>query len=107
MNSKTPILIWYVVGLAPAFCMTHASNEEPANPPYIVEVVEACKHDNAFPNNRIGNECLVKLNGYFFDEPIWNVAGPLFYYVDVNIDTSAHACVVDDRDLHIISGDGL
>ena len=91
MNSKTPISIWYVVGLAPAFCMTHASNEEPDNPPYIVEVAETCKHDNAFPNNRIGNECLVKLNGYFSDEPIWNVAGPLFYYVDVNIGTSLHA----------------
>lgn len=84
-------MISYIVAGASAFSMTHASDEEPANPPYIVQVAEICEHNNAFPNNRIGDDCLRKLNAYFFDRPIWDVAGPLFYFVDVNIDTSAHA----------------
>ena len=83
-----------MVGVASALWMANenaATNETLSGSPNIVEIAETCDHGYAFAYNRTGRDCIEKLNEYYLPQPIWNVAGPLSYYVYVNRRASTHA----------------
>ena len=94
MKPKRFISICYMVVVASAIWITNeiaASKQATSNSLNIFEVAEVCDHGDAFPNSRTSHDCLEKLNAYFSPQPIWKVAGSLFYYVDVNSKASTHA----------------
>ena len=98
MKSTTRVILTsHMVGVA-CVCWTPsiesaASNEEPANARdlEIVEMIEACDHEVAFANERIGHDCLKTLNALFLTRPIWETDGPLLYYDGLKSKASSHA----------------
>ena len=90
MNAKCSITFSLVVGLASVCSIASSENIDPqkateAPALRIEEIAAECRHDNGIPYKLVDRPCFDRLTRYFKPEPIWEMAGGMYYYVHSNL----------------------